>query len=90
MIIELTGGASPRIQDYAGSAKTLLLRPIWINDDIDFPALELDTLRKILLSAIAVFGSHVCKTFLTKQIIDELTKVKRDRSRVIVGQRVSL
>jgi len=65
------------------------LRPIWINDDIDLPPLELDTLRKIWLPALAVFGAGVCETLLTKQIIDELTEVKGDRGRVIVGQGVS-
>mmetsp|Transcript_6134 Transcript_6134/g.7139 ORF Transcript_6134/g.7139 Transcript_6134/m.7139 type:complete len:679 (-) Transcript_6134:251-2287(-) len=89
VIIDLAGESSARIGDYAGTAKTPLMRPIWVNEDINLPKLELDTLKKIWLPALAVFGAGVCETLLTKQIIDELTEVKGDRGRVIVGQGVS-
>ena len=58
----------------------------WVNDNINLPALELDTLRKIWMPALAVFGAGVHESLLTKQIIDELTEVKGDHGCVVVGQ----
>ena len=84
--IDLVGGALSRILNYKGSTKTPLLRKNWVNDNINLPALELDTLRNIWMPALAVFGAGVHESLLTKQIIDELTEVKGDHGCVIVGQ----
>lgn len=86
VIIDLAGNQSARIGDYA-SVKTPLMRPIWITEDL--PSFDVDTLSKIYLPALAVFGAGICETLLTKQIVDELTEVKGDRGRVIVGQGVA-
>lgn len=89
VIIGLAGKSSARIGDYAGTVQTPLLRPIWVNDDFDLPSFNVDTLKAIYLPALAVFGAGITETLLTKQIIDELTEVKGDRGRVIIGQGVS-
>jgi len=88
VIIGLAGNASARIGDYK-SIETPLMRPIWFDDEIELPTLDIDTLNKIYLPALAVFGAGVCETLLTKQILDELTEVKGDRGRVIIGQGVA-
>lgn len=83
-----TDESSATIGDYT-VVKTALLRPIWIMDSLDLPSVNLDTLRKICLPGLALFGAGVCETLLTKGIIDELTEVKGDRGRVIAGQGVA-
>jgi len=80
-----TDESSATIGDYT-VVKTSLLLPIWAMDDLDLPRFDLDTLSKIYLPGLAIFGAGICETLLTKGIIDELTEVKGDRGRVIVGQ----
>jgi SulP family sulfate permease len=80
--------SSATIGDYS-IVKTELLIPIWIDKNIEVPGFNLDTLRKVYLPGLAVFGSGICESLLTKQIVDELTEIKGDRGRVALGQGVA-
>jgi SulP family sulfate permease len=76
------------IADYV-IVKTPTLDTIWTDSSISLPGFNLDTFRKVYLYGLAVFGTGLCESLLTTQVVDELTEIKGMKNRVAFGQGVS-
>ena len=68
MIFDLSGSASARIGDHE-RVRTQMLEPIWINDEINLPTIDIETLKRIYLLAHTVFGSSICEKLLTNILL---------------------
>jgi len=72
-----------------GEVRTPFVQDIWTQQNFSLPPLTLDTLRKIYVTSLAIFGSNLMENALTQRCLDERTNSHWNVNRTILSNGVA-
>lgn len=84
----LTKYRSPLL-DSLGQLRAPYVQDIWSRSNISLPPLSLDTLQKIYVTSLAVFGSSLMENSLTQRFLDDQTYTHWNVNRTFVSNGIA-